>query len=115
MIKSSRAAGKTSNCNAAIIFMSDGIDSSGATYEEIDALNIPAINANIFTFAFGSTASTTKLKAIACRNSGIFWKVADGSDLGAAMSKYYEYYGAATSSTRLAVSTESDEWAPRAV
>ena len=108
MIKKSRAAGKSSNCNAAIIFMSDGIDSSGVSYDEIDALNIPAINANIFTFAFGSGASSTKLKAIACRNSGIFWKVPDGADLGSAMSKYYEYYGAATSSTRLAVSTERD-------
>ena len=84
--------------------MSDGLDQSGMTYDEIDALNIPEINANIFTFAFGSGASPTKLKTMACRNAGVFWKVPDGSNLGAAMSKYFEFYAAATTNTRLAVS-----------
>jgi hypothetical protein len=46
-----------------------------------------------------SDADTTVSHRLACDNSGIFYKVADGADLSEVMSSYYSYFAASISYT----------------
>jgi hypothetical protein len=70
----------------------DSNDAALATFvEEKDVV--------LFTFALGSGADTTVTKRMACQNNGVFFNVADGGDLGDAMSSYYTYIAAASEQT----------------
>eukprot|EP00439_Symbiodinium_sp_Y106_P082272 s482_g21.t1 len=91
-IQRSVAAGTTSMCQKAIIFLTDG----EAEFLESDFRNIQEQSVTydtvLFTYALGSGADTTVTKRLACENRGIFYNVPDGSDLSTIMSSYYEYF-----------------------
>ena len=85
-IQRSVAAGTTSMCQKAIIFLTDG----EAEFLESDFRNIQVQSVTydtvLFTYALGSGADTTVTKRLACENRGIFYNVPDGSDLSTIMS-----------------------------
>eukprot|EP00437_Effrenium_voratum_P020749 CAMPEP_0181445630 /NCGR_PEP_ID=MMETSP1110-20121109/25687_1 /TAXON_ID=174948 /ORGANISM="Symbiodinium sp., Strain CCMP421" /LENGTH=715 /DNA_ID=CAMNT_0023569681 /DNA_START=39 /DNA_END=2186 /DNA_ORIENTATION=+ len=91
-IQRSVAAGTTSMCQKAIIFLTDG----EAEFLDSDFRNIQEQSVTydtvLFTYALGSGADTTVTKRLACENRGIFYNVPDGSDLSSIMSSYYEYF-----------------------
>jgi len=88
----------STDCNKAILFLTDGMDGSGITADEVAALN--TVRAAVFTFSFGSNADTKLPKAIACQNKGIWYHVDDGEDIARYMSDYFLYYGAALASKK---------------
>jgi len=83
----------TSGCQTAILFMTDGEDTSEfqtASLEEMQkGLDRPAI---IFTYAFGDGADIDLPKEIACAHKGVYYEVPDDADIGGVMSKYYTYF-----------------------
>ena len=99
---------RTSGCNVAVLFLTDGVITVGpgvvggsADDEVINLVNERtssiAINHNrtttIFTFSLGYEADHEVTKSIACNTGGIYTKVDDFSDdLVAAMSSYYKLY-----------------------
>ena len=85
-----------SNCNTAILFMTDG----EATWTESDKDWLSA-NADargcltVFTYAFGAGVSGTSaanLKDMACSNDGIYHEIADGGNLNSVMASYFQYF-----------------------
>merc|ERR1719387_1756817 len=102
-----------SNCNAMILFLTDGHDKSGMDIlAEIKLMQTeePPLNLPIFTYAFGneavSTAATQVAQLphkIACQNNGIAYDIADyvpGSSttidsVADAMTDYYQYFSRA--------------------
>ena len=90
----------TSNCQTAIIFLTDGIPTAGLTgttqlEERVRSLNRNpdgALKATLFTFTLGNNVQETLPFAFACQNQGIFTHVNDGGNLREQMSQYYEYY-----------------------
>jgi uncharacterized protein YegL len=97
LIESSLANGQTSGCHNAMIFLTDGKVSDGASgaglAQFVRERNGDDIDARLFTYAFGDDAERATLKQIACENKGIFTPIPDGSkDLREKMGKYYEYF-----------------------
>jgi len=88
ILKVSITEKRTSACNRAIMFLTDGQASfSDDDYQfvrEESKLNSVAM----LTYAIGSGADEEVTKALACENRGVFYKVADGGDLGGIMSQY---------------------------
>merc|ERR1719498_87951 len=64
MIRNSILNEMHSDCNAMILFLTDGIDKSGKDIlAEIELMQVepaPALNVPIFTYAFGNDAITTE-------------------------------------------------------
>jgi len=97
-ILSNSASAASSGCNKAILFLTDGADTSNFDPGELQALN--TMGASIFTYSFGASADRRLPKAIACQNSGIWYQVPDGAaGIRQAMSGYYAYYAGALAST----------------
>ena len=91
-IQASIAAGSTSMCQKAIIFLTDGTaDMSNNDYLSVQQQS-QTYDAVMFTYALGSGADTTVTKRLSCENRGIFYNVPDGSDLSLIMASYYEYF-----------------------
>ena len=89
----------TSNCQTAILFLTDGIPTVGRTSTQLEdrvrSLNRNpdgTLKATLFTFTLGSGTERTLPFAFACQNQGIFTHVDDGGNLREQMSQYYEYY-----------------------
>ena len=90
----------TSNCQTAILFLTDGIPTVGLT----DTTQLQylvrtrnqntdgTLKATLFTFTLGSGTERTLPFAFACQNHGIYSHVIDGGNLREQMSQYYEYY-----------------------
>jgi von Willebrand factor type A domain len=105
LLEESLKNGKTSNCHNAVLFLSDGDATKGKTgnglVDYVKQLNLPDLDARIFTYAFGDDISrgADVLKTIACQNKGIFAKVPDSSsgenELRSIMGAYYEYFSTA--------------------
>ncbi|CAJ1441525.1 unnamed protein product [Effrenium voratum] len=92
VISSSVSAGKTSMCQKAILFMTDGeaeFTSSDFARVKSSALQY---SVTVFSYALGSGADATITKQLACDNRGIFYPVPDNADLASIMSRYYEYF-----------------------
>lgn len=99
-IRSSRAAGDTTKCQTAVLFMTDGEDTSGFSTERFTDLQKglePSVI--IFTYTFGSGASPELPKEIACKNAGVSWSVEDGGNIGLVMSDYYKYFANGVTNT----------------
>ena len=79
---------RTSACNRAIMFLTDGQASFGAGDYEFVREESKLNSVALLTYAIGSGADEEVTKALACENRGVFYKVADGGDLGGIMSKY---------------------------
>lgn len=85
---------KTSACNKAILFMTDG--RSTVNYNTIRTQAV-TYGARVMTYALGSGAETTACKRLACENGGVFTAVGDNDDLGLAMASYYKVFAAGMS------------------
>jgi len=98
ILQASIDSGTTSTCNRAIMFLTDG----EAPFEESDydfVKETAAVNSvALLTYSIGSGADEVVTKRLACDNNGVFYKVPDGADLGAIMSKYYMYFAAGSRS-----------------
>merc|ERR1740138_716390 len=94
MISSSHSSSQTSSmCNGIVLFLTDGVDTSEMPVSLVAQLN-GELNFAVFTYPFGAGADSTKPKAIACANNGIWYQVADGGNIEDAMSDYFRYYAA---------------------
>ena len=85
----------TSNCQKAILFLTDGVDTSGYTEQEIlDLIEVrnQAHNAVIFTYSMGMNSDDQVPKSIACANKGIWQSVKDDELILSQMSGYYTYF-----------------------
>jgi hypothetical protein len=72
--------------------MSDGQDGDGyGTRDYVAKENNDDRRAFIFTYALGDSAPDQPLRAIACEHKGSFESIPDGENLGASMSRYYEF------------------------
>jgi len=84
---------RTSRCETAILFMTDGEDTSGFDPKKLNEMQKqvepPAV---IFTYAFGDGADIDLPKDIACTQKGVYYEVPDDEDIGRIMSKYYTYF-----------------------
>ena len=89
LIDASTAAGATSNCHTAILFLTDGDGGSSGLSDMINQRNT-AHDATIFTYSLGSGANDVVPKQIACATGGIWAEVPDGDDLSAYMTGYYK-------------------------
>ncbi|CAN0427083.1 unnamed protein product [Pylaiella littoralis] len=85
----------SSNCQTAVVFLTDGDTNVGLTTEEtialIDERNAD-IGAQVFSFSLGTNADKVTSKQIACDTGGIYEHVDDGGDLSQAMAFFYRYY-----------------------
>jgi hypothetical protein len=113
MIRNSMLKEMHSNCNAMILFLTDGLDKSGKDIlEELNLMQAeqPPLNVPIFTYAFGNEAINTAASTvaqlphkIACQHDGIAYDIADyvpGSSthvdsVADAMTDYYQYFSRA--------------------
>ena len=55
---------------------------------------LPHVQAVIFGYALGDGADVEHPRAMACMTDGIFYQVANATDLGDVMSSYYAYFAA---------------------
>ena len=100
LLVDSENAGRTSSCKKAILFMTDGEDSTWNN-DKMDALitwRRFTGNPVIFTYSLGADASFDVPKQIACASDGIFYKVEDGGNLNDIMAGYYHYFSAGADS-----------------
>ena len=94
----------TSGCQIAILFMTDGMITSGPGDDEVISL-VNRRNgfissefermATVFTYSFGMSADTSTTKKISCSTNGISNHIDDwarGGDLISAMSSYYKMF-----------------------
>jgi hypothetical protein len=99
----------TSTCNRAIMFLTDGkADFGEADYsfvQEESKKNSVAM----LTYSIGEGAEEEVTKRLACENRGVFYKVADGGDLGSVMSRYYLYFALGSRSCTVRW-VEYDDW-----
>ncbi|CAE8651652.1 unnamed protein product [Polarella glacialis] len=91
VIEASVTAGKTSTCQRAVMFLTDG----QAEFDEADFLQAQQKSSEWdtawFTYALGSGVDTSVSKRLACDNKGIFYPVSDTADLTQIMAAYYAY------------------------
>jgi hypothetical protein len=84
---------KTSECTRVVLFLTDGVsdESQSSLLSQIDAAQsgLSGTRAHIFAYSMGSGADTTKPRAIACANEGLWASV--GDDPLAEMSQYFEF------------------------
>ncbi|CAE8617388.1 unnamed protein product [Polarella glacialis] len=98
VIEASVTAGKTSTCQRAVMFLTDG----QAEFDEADFLQAQQMSSEWdtawFTYALGSGANTAVTKRLACDNKGIFYPVSDTADLTQIMAAYYAYFASGQAS-----------------
>jgi len=87
----------STNCQKAILFLTDGDITEGVKGSDLLALikQLNTYNATIFMYTLGSAVSDTgkaECKAIACATNGLYTSIPDGGDLVSAMGYYYKYY-----------------------
>jgi len=91
----------SSGCHKAILFLTDGIMAddknnlmSFITTElgKYDSSSANGSRPAIFTYSFGSGATSAVPKEIACANDGIWASIRDGGDLAKSMGAYYKYF-----------------------
>eukprot|EP00903_Cladosiphon_okamuranus_P021964 g20195.t1 len=85
----------SSNCQTAIVFLTDGNPNVGLSTQETIALietRNAEIGAQVFSFSLGALADKVTSKQIACDTGGIYEHVDDGGDLSQAMAFFYRYY-----------------------
>jgi hypothetical protein len=87
----------TTNCQKAILFLTDGDITEGvsgsALLDIIKQLN--TYNTTIFMYTLGAMLSDpgkAECKSIACATNGLYTYIPDGGDLVTAMGYYYKYY-----------------------
>ncbi len=85
---------KTSACNKAILFMTDG--QSQVNYASVRQ-NAVAYGTRVMTYALGSGAQPDVCQQLACENGGVFTAVGDDDDLGLVMASYYKVFAAVSS------------------
>lgn len=84
---------KLSGCHTAILFLTDGHDSSPEdVFKLLKTRNNLDIDARLFTFALGDDADESAPRKMACEHRGIFTRVADTDNLQDAMARYYIYF-----------------------
>lgn len=90
---------RSSGCNKAILFLTDGIlsDDEKELYRQIQEERVKYENKGrnpptLFTYSFGSGADDIVPKQIACQNDGIWSQIDDGGDLAKSMGAYYKYF-----------------------
>lgn len=95
----SDAAEKSSGCNKAILFLTDGEmqDDKTNLMNMISSYLGEYVLSNrkkpiLFTYTLGSGADLTVPKEIACQHDGIWSNVSDGDDLATSMGAYYKYF-----------------------
>jgi len=90
MLRTSHKMKKSSRCQKAILFMTDGEDEGTFEMSKLDQMNTgfddPVV---IFTFAFGSSSGI--LKKIACKHRGIKYDV-NSENIADVMADYYSYF-----------------------
>lgn len=96
LLDASRATtGLSSGCQTAIVFLTDGQRTVGATADEtiamIESRNVD-IGAQVFSYSLGTLADKLTAKQIACDTGGIYEHVEDGGDLSQAMAFFYRFY-----------------------
>ncbi|CAE8603801.1 unnamed protein product [Polarella glacialis] len=108
VIEASVTAGKTSTCQRAVMFLTDG----QAAFDEADFLQAQqkSLEWDIawFTYALGTGANTTVTKRLACDNKGIFYPVSDTADLTQIMAAYYAYFAVGQASCSPSFSRYAD-------
>jgi hypothetical protein len=90
---------RSSGCNRAILFLSDGelTDDAATLKKSIKAERAKYSDKGkeppvLFTYSFGSGADMAVPKDIACENDGIWARIGDGGDLAKSMGAYYKYF-----------------------
>eukprot|EP00930_Biecheleria_cincta_P045442 TRINITY_DN31311_c0_g1_i1.p1 TRINITY_DN31311_c0_g1~~TRINITY_DN31311_c0_g1_i1.p1 ORF type:complete len:804 (-),score=93.04 TRINITY_DN31311_c0_g1_i1:17-2359(-) len=92
IISASVAAGETSMCQKAILFLTDG-EAEYSTAEFASTRSFATrYDTHIFTYALGTGANKVATKQLACENRGIFYRVPDGADLVHIMAQYYSFF-----------------------
>ncbi|CAE8654690.1 unnamed protein product, partial [Polarella glacialis] len=108
VIEASVTAGKTSTCQRAVMFLTDG----EAEFDEADFLQAQQMSSEWdtvwFTYALGSGANTVVTKRLACDNKGIFYPVSDTADLTQIMAAYYAYFASGQASCSPSFSRYAD-------
>lgn len=101
--------GESTNCNKAILFMTDGVDTSGLQTSELAGM-MGGMDVTIFTYSFGNGADRQRPKEIACAHKGIWYHVDDGADIATVMSGYYLYYAGPLANSKKIRWTEFQEF-----
>ena len=90
---------KSSSCNRAILFLSDGVmnDDNNKLLTLIKSERAKYVTKSkhppiLFTYSFGAEADDSVPKQIACDNDGIWAKISDGGDLAKSMGAYCKYF-----------------------
>ncbi|CAE8646284.1 unnamed protein product [Polarella glacialis] len=108
VIEASVTAGKTSTCQRAVMFLTDG----QAEFDEADFLQAKQKSSEWdiawFTYALGTGANTKITKRLACDNKGIFYPVSDTADLPQIMAAYYAYFAVGQASCSPSFSRYAD-------
>jgi len=93
IMKDSVMAKRTSMCQKALMFLTDGEDNdfSDSHYAYVRQ-KVVEQDVTIFSYAIGDGADDTVAKRLACENRGVFYKVSDSDDLAEIMSKYFEFF-----------------------
>ncbi|CAE8642915.1 unnamed protein product [Polarella glacialis] len=108
VIEASVTAGKTSTCQRAVMFLTDG----EADFDEADYLLAQQKSSEWdiawFTYALGTGAKKEVTKRLACDNKGIFYPVPDTADLTEIMAAYYAYFAVGQASCSPSFSRYAD-------
>lgn len=101
MLELSRTNSESSFCHSAILFLTDGDNTGDDPLAIITERNTADIDARIFTYTLGSSASRSLPKDMACDNRGVYTHVDDNDPIGLnqAMAGYYSYFAAGREST----------------
>ncbi|CAM9388082.1 unnamed protein product, partial [Heterosigma akashiwo] len=96
ILEQSFASEANTNCQTAILFLTDGQPTSldeDSFYAAISDWN-QNYNATIFSYSLGEAADITIPKAISCQEGGIWTYIPDGGNLREKMSGFYHYFAA---------------------
>lgn len=86
----------TSNCQRALLFLTDGIATVGAVDEALlkRVREDNLYDTVIFSYSLGSNADHVLPKKLACDTNGVWSFINDGGSLIDEMSQFYEYFAA---------------------
>jgi len=84
--------GKTSMCQKAVLFLTDGVaDFTSRNFHSVKQKAIQ-YDTYVFTYALGSSSEKSITKRLACENRGVFYSVSDEQDLADVMLRYFNYF-----------------------
>eukprot|EP00761_Pharyngomonas_kirbyi_P010550 gb/GECH01010570.1/.p1 GENE.gb/GECH01010570.1/~~gb/GECH01010570.1/.p1 ORF type:complete len:1003 (+),score=253.65 gb/GECH01010570.1/:1-3009(+) len=101
MFQGSYSNGIGSQCESAILFMTDGQANDPTNI--INQYQTNDLNVKIFSYALGADADQDIPRKVACDNQGIFFSIQDNASLRTQMGEYYRYFA-------LGINTESTLW-----